>query len=225
MADPTSPTNDSSPPTHPTPPSGMPAVRESRLPRENLDEVRASKTSEAPEILAAVQSLRDDVSGRLTQIENQLEIQGKALFTLGTEVGQHRSQIAELASAQVSSAKAAAAAADIAAHALKTAHSSQDETTKMVQSAMEIQKGAIESAVQNAVDTSTKPLSEAVGEIINELGVEDRVTLGRDVKPNEKRQKPTLQKLDARAARSSIVQIIIALGFIASLLERALSHH
>lgn len=64
--------------------------------------------------------------------------------------------------------------------------------------------------------------SEALGAIVEELGIQDRVELGPTPKPGEKKPKPVLEKLDRRARSSTIVQVIIALGVIASLLKEVL---
>jgi chromosome segregation ATPase len=62
--------------------------------------------------------------------------------------------------------------------------------------------------------------NEGVGAIVNELGLEDRVALGREVKPGEPQPQRALQRLDDRAKRSTIVQALIAIGIILELLAR-----
>lgn len=133
----------------PTPASGIPAA------------VAAGETphlNEATIILRAVEALRGDFEthrGDLTtkfeRLEAKTDAHAGALGNLTNEVAAHRSQLAELATAQVSTAKAASAAAEISAQALAKANSSQDENAKMVQSAMHIQKDAIAAAVTAAV--------------------------------------------------------------------------
>ncbi len=194
----------------------------------------ASTKSEASAILAAVQELRSDFAVRFEQLEAKTDAQGKVLETLTAEVAVHHSQIAELAAAQVRTASASSAAAELAAQALAKINTVHDDTRKMVESAMTIQKGAIANAVKEAVQPvsddvdllkkSTTAQNEALGEMVNQLGIEDRVSLGREVKPGEKRPEPAFEKLEKRARKSTLLQALVAAGVIAEAIARILHH-
>lgn len=154
---------------------------------------------------------------------------------LTTEVAAHGKQLYALGEASVSTARAAAAAAEISAQALAKAGSVQDDARKMIESAMAIQKGSISHEVEAAVkpiaakvdmlETASEQCNEALGAVVEQLGVEDKVSLGREVKPGEAPPQPTLQKIERRARSSTIVQAVIALGMIADVLSRIVWPH
>lgn len=216
----------------PTPVSGMPAAvaaTSAAQPSKRTEEIRAPK-SEASEILAAVHELRDEVTKRFERLETTQGSHGDTLRTLTNQVAENTKHITELTSAQVSVAKSAAVAADLSAQALAKANTSQDDARKMVESAMTIQKGAIASAVTEAVrpiQGDVDKTTEAVSAIVNELGIEDRVQLGREVKPGEKTPTTALKKLESRSKNSQAVQVIVAIGVIVNALYQLLSsgHH
>lgn len=227
--------------TKPTPASGMPAaMAATSAAKPSLDEISAPR-SETGTILLAIAELRTEFIGRFEHLEkttadlkNSTAQHAHALGTLTNQVAEHTKNIADQASAITSIAKSAATAAELSAQALKGVNTAKDDTRKMVESAMAIQKGAIESTVREVVKpilddvdglkTSGAKQTEAVSAIVNELGIEDRVELGRDVKPGEKIT-PAFEKLEKRAKSSTIVQAIIAIGIVAELLSRVLTHH
>lgn len=136
----------------PTPPSGMPAaVAATPVAKPSVDDAGSAPADSTVAILTAFEALRADVTTQVSRIESKTDAQGTALKHLTNEVASHGKQISDLAQAQVSTAKAAAAAAEIAAQSLAKANTSQDENAKMVQSAMLIQKDTIAAAVTTAV--------------------------------------------------------------------------
>jgi hypothetical protein len=201
----------SEPDTRPTPASGTPAAVAATSAATPSSEELAAPKSESPAVLILIQDIQRTVKH------------------LADEVTSHGRQLAELASAQISTAKAASAAAEIAAVALAKANSSQDENAKMVQSAMAIQKGAIETAVREAVQPILKDVerqNEALGAVVDELGIEDRVELGRKMKPGEKPPERALQKIERRAKSSTLVQLVISIAIIVQAIwSIATSHH
>ncbi len=117
---------------------------------EVRDEARAGREDDRAE--------RKIIVDRLDQHEERLAQHGSALTTLGTEVASHTSQLAKLAESQISVARSASIAAELAATALSKVNSSQDETRKMVESAMSIQSTSIAKAV-----------TDALGPVVNEI--------------------------------------------------------
>lgn len=70
-------------------------------------------------------------------------------------------------------------------------------------------------------DTTTAQISEAVGAVVNELGIEDKVSLGRKLGPGEKAD-PKLEKLDKRSGVTLVANVIIAIGMVAQLIQHLL---
>jgi hypothetical protein len=81
----------------------------------------------------------------------KLDAHGAALSTLTAEVARHASQLFQLSEAQVGVAKSSAYAAELAARAMTMASTASDDTRKMVESAMVIQKDAIAGVVREVV--------------------------------------------------------------------------
>lgn len=217
------------PDNKPTPLSGMPAaVAATSAAKPSVEgEISAPKSEGTLVILAALDNVRTEFSARLDRVENEQAKLGGTVKTLINQVAQHDKNIAEQASAITSIAKSAAVAAELSAQALSKVSTAQDEARKMVESAMVIQKGAIEAAVAQAVDPIMKDVvrtTEAIGAVVNELGIEDRVQLGRNVPPGEKTPTTALKKLDTRAKHSSVVQFVIAVGVIVNALWQLLQH-
>ncbi|HVJ94877.1 MAG TPA: hypothetical protein VM580_34075 [Labilithrix sp.] len=217
--------------TKPTPPSGMPAaVAATSVAKPSVDtaEIAAPKSEATIVILAALDGLRGEVSSRFERLETTTAAHGEALKTLANQVSEHTKNIADQSSALTSVAKSAAVAAELSAQALSKVNTAQDEAKKMVESAMAIQKGAIESAVRVAVQPildDVERQNEALGAVVNELGIEDRVELGRKVVPGEKTPETALKKIDKRAKHSTLVQLVIAVGVIVNALWQLIQHH
>jgi uncharacterized coiled-coil protein SlyX len=219
----------------PTPPSGMPAAVITTSPKPLDDEISAPKSEATAVILAALGDVRTEFVMRFERLETTTAAHGKTLVTLSDQVTQNTKNIADQATALTSVAESAAIAAKISAQALSRVGTVQDDTQKMVESAMAIQKGAIATAVKDAVKPLEKQAeqrekkleqsNEALGVVVEQLGVSDRVSLGANSKPGEKQPEPTLEKMEKRAKQSTIVQAIIALGVIAEVLSRVIGHH
>ena len=77
----------------------------------------------------------------------------------------------------------------------------------------------------SSLEGSIARTNEAVGAIVEELGIEDRVELGRQLKPGEAPPVPTLTKLDQRTKSNIWIQVAITLSVIAQIAERILNHH
>lgn len=234
----------------PTPASGMPAavaMKSHAPPPVDDEEIRAPKSVEASAILTAlgemraeIQETRRESNARFTHLENRVaDIAGKT---------EHNTKlIGEQAEALTRVASAAAKAADLALEAKQQVAKSPDETTKLVESAIRIHSSAIAATVDAAVQKAVQPLSakvgalevqdvqresmlkqsnEALGAVVDELGLEDRVELGRTVPPGEKPPERALKKIERRAKNSTLVQLVIAIGIIVSaLLQQFSSHH
>lgn len=140
--------------THPTPVSGMPAaVAATSVARPSTEIPDATET-----LLRAIEEVRDEardrdkrMAERIVQLEATTNIHGGALKRLTDEVTTHGKHLAELTEQQISVSRSAAMAAELAATALSKINSAHDETTKMVTSAMAIQKDAIAAAVVEAI--------------------------------------------------------------------------
>jgi len=193
---------------------------------------------------------RAEVIGRVEKVETRLgrvEERVKGIETQVDDMDRRFSRnAAEQADALTKVASAAAKAADIALQAKQDAHSADANARTIVESGLRIHSAAIAVTVDQAVHNAMKPLAdevsklkdvdkerseahretnEAVGAIVEEFGIEDRVKLGRNVKPGDPKPQRMLAKLDRRAKSSTIVQVFLALGVIASVIERALQHH
>lgn len=134
-----------------------------------------SGTATADVILVALGGLRDEVrqtreesaqrgketAARLEKLEETASFHAQSLKRLTDEVTAHGKQISGIVDAQTSTARAASLAAELSAQAHAKVNAVHDETRKMVESAMEIQRGAITSAVGEAV----KPLADDIAAI------------------------------------------------------------
>lgn len=199
---------------------------------DDTGEIRAPKGEATMVILAAIEDLRSDVDARFTTVDSRLTNiertqggQGSTLQTLTNQVADHTIQLGKLADAQISTARAASSAAEMAAQALARSNTAQDDNRKMVEGAMAIQRGAIASAVAEAVKPMKADIdrqNEALGAVVNELGLEGQVALGREVKPGEPAPRRPLVTLEQRAKNSQLVQLVIAIGTIATALYQLL---
>jgi ABC-type transporter Mla subunit MlaD len=218
--------------TRPTPPSGIPAaVSAGSTAQPSVEEITAPKSEATMVILAALDGVRTEFVGRMERLETTTAAHGDALKTLADQVNANTKNISEQATAITNVAKSAAVAAELSAQALAKVSTAQDDARKMVESAMAIQKGSIALAVTEAIQpvlndveslkASNGPLNEALGEIVNELGIEDRVALGREVKPGEKKPERTLRTLNKQ---TKIVQVLVAAGMIAEAVIQILKH-
>ncbi len=141
-------------PTHPTPISGMPAqVAATSIARPSLGagEISAPKSEATIAILTAVNDLRSEVTRRFEAVETRQDQQATTLQRLANEVTENAKNMAEQAAALTRVSSSAAVASELAAKAMARSSSAQDDTQKMVESAMTIQKGAIAAAVTEAL--------------------------------------------------------------------------
>ena len=203
-------------------------------------------------IRAEVQQTRDEArerdkahEARFTRLESQIaDVAGK---TDG-----NTKLIGEQAEAITRVASAAAKAADLALEAKQATSRAPAEMQQLVESALRIHGAAAAASIAATVDESVQraiqPLAqkvgqieqreeerdkqialsnEALGAVVDELGIEDRVELGRKAVPGEKKQERALKKLDTRAKHSTVVQFVIAVGVIVNALYQLLSsgHH
>lgn len=187
------------------------------------DDAQAPKGEATRAILAAIDRLRADVDTRLERVEQKVGSHDETLRTITNQVSDNTKQIAQQAEAITSVSKAAAIAAEISAQALARVNTAQDDARKMIESAMSIQTGAIAGAVRQAVEPieeKARRQNEAIGAVIDELGLEDRVELGRKMKPGEAPPERALQQIDKRTKQARIVQLVLALGMIAEVVLR-----
>lgn len=221
---------------HPTPATGIDAV----IPTESKSPPPDESTTT---LLRAIEEVRDEArdrdkrtDARLEKLEGKASAQATTLSHLGSEVSKLASQHAELATAQVSVAKAAGIASELAAQAMSRVSTSQDDTRKMVESAMIIQKGVISaemaqavSPIAKAVDDLTKrdasakteraKTNEAMGAVLDELGIGDLAELGQNTKPGEK---PPERSLKQTSKRSWLAALSGTLAFLTVAIELAL---
>lgn len=107
--------------------------------------------------------------------------------------------------------------------ALEEAAVARKQETEAVMAHMTKLEHALNSAGERR-DGEIAKVTEAMSAVVDELGIEDRVELGRTLPKGEK-AKPRLQQIDSlerRAKSNQIVQIIIAIGFIAELISSVL---
>lgn len=239
--------------THPTPPSGTPVQRPttfSTRPTIKQEEISAPRSSDSA-ILQTLYRIEDKFDRKFEEQTATNQELRSAYRTIANEVSELKAGHTEMHKALVDTSAAAATAAKMALDALKINSSAQDETQKMVESAMRIQKGAISAEVKSAlgpieveleslktagaertvevkkiVDTQAS-IVEAQSAIVNELGIEDQVKLGRTVGPNEKLPPPTLRRMDRNAKWAAASAAATTGGLLIKLLIDLLasSHH
>lgn len=219
----------SGPDTHPTPALGMAAVTATSEAKPS-DPGEASKplsSDPTEKLLAAIEEVRDEAREREQRTDDRIARVERQLVEVTIKTDGNTKLIGEQAEAITRVASAAAKAADMALDAKQQVARAPDETTKLVESALRIHGASIAFTVDAAVKTAVSPIredvdslktdgekqSEAVGAIINELGLEDRVELGREVKPGEKKPTRTLQKM-ARENKAGTGAALVTLGIL-----------
>lgn len=176
---------------------------------------------------------------RFERIESAIVVIQAGLEDVRDETKQNTKNLGEQADALTRVASAAAKAADIGLQAKQVAGEASAQATQIVESAIRIHGASISVTVNDAVKNAVEPLkkdiedirtrdterekmmkqsNEAVGAIVDELGLADRVELGRDVRPGDKKSEPALQKIEKRAKHSTLVQLIVAIGVIVELI-------
>jgi len=172
--------------------------------------------------LASIEQLRGEIHPRIDKLEKRLEDVDRR------QTAQHLEQTKSLAAV----AQAAATAANLALEAKQKAVETEASVQLMVESALKIHSKGLAVMVDASVQRALKPIAnqvvntnEALGAIVDELGIEGQVQLGRDVKPGEKPPEPALQKMEKRAKHNQLVQAVIATGVIVEALVRIFHPH
>lgn len=191
--------------------------------------------SEAQEILVKLDGLKTDLTLQIGDLaarhEHRLESIEKKQDAFEKETAKRFHDATDLISKV---AGAATNAADVALKAQRTASETQSQAQAMIESALRMQSVGLAAMVDTAVKNSFEPIAaqvqklaehdeaqskdisksnEALGAVVNELGIEDKVELGREVHPGEKRPQRTLRKIDRR------ITLVSVLGSVAIILE------
>jgi hypothetical protein len=214
------------------------------------DEIRAPRSELSGDltarVLSTIEQVRDEGRERDKRIEARFaHLEGRLDEVVG-KTDANTKNIGEQAGALTRVASAAAKAADLALEAKQAVAKAPDDTTKLVESAIRIHSLAIAQTVDAAVKSAVEPLAskvatieqreedrdkmhertnQALGAVVDELGIEDKVELGREVKPGEEPPQPALKKLEKRAKSNTLVQFVIAVGVIVNALYQLLTTH
>lgn len=181
-----------------------------------MSDTRPPEVDSTAVILAAISALRDQVGSLRTDMDDQI---GSLRRELRDTDQRLTGQIGEQAGALTQVAKAAATAANMALEAKQTANESQGHARSMIESAIRIHNSSISSTVDAAVKKAVGKTNEAIGAIVDELGIEDRVELGRLVKPGEPKPVRTLTKVSRESKAAALGG---ALAFVITAIEIAI---
>ena len=178
----------------------------------------------AEKLLAAIEEVRDEARERDKRVEARFSHLESQLADVVSKTDGNTKLIGEQAEAITRVASAAAKAADLGLEAKQQAARAPDDTSKMIESAMRIHRSSIADTVDIAVREAVQPISEkvdtqneAVGAIVDELGLEDRVELGREVKPGEKPPVRTLKKMARENKTGTAAALLTFLAVVVKL--------
>lgn len=186
-----------------------------------LDEIRAGR-EESTAILDAIGRLETEIHATRRESNARFSHLERRLDEVVSKTETNTRHIAEQADALTRVASAAAKAADLALEAKQQSARTPDDVAKLVESAMRIHEGSFGRAVDRAVETAIGPvvadvdaLKRSTSAIVTELGIQNA----------DENKITTLGKLEMRAKRSTIVQLIIALAAIVGALAQLVQHH
>lgn len=209
-----------------TPASGTPAIL--------VEASRRSPPGDTASILQAIEKLGDRMDAyerkneqRLDSLEKNTE---RRFDGLERELAQHKVEEAE---ARTRTASAAAKACETSYEALRQASTAKADVQSIVESALRIYGSSIGSIVDGAVKKAIEPVTgkvdeletgqtdcnEALGEIVKELGLQDRVKLGPVVNPDDK---PPVRLLPSVNQNTKIAAVGGGLAFGAAAIELAI---
>jgi hypothetical protein len=189
------------------------------------------------EIEAKVDALRsefDPLVMRVVDVEKTLQ----RLPVVEEKVGSLDLQVAAFASALTACAQAAANAANTALDAKQSQVAFRDEVTKMIASALSIQKGTIESTIASAVTGAVTAALEPVRGEVDSLKKNDAaqngamVVVARALGVEKQLDKDLVSATPVEPGASSgtlkhsrIVQSIIAIGLLAKVIYDFVAPH
>lgn len=228
----------------PTPPSGMPTASLLDRATPHGDEISASKSDATVAILAAIEGLRKETQATVGALRDDVDRRFEALEREARdESAQTARRFAEQADAITSIAKACATAANMALEAKRETGEIKEDSRRMIESAFQIHRSSIVTVVESSVKSAISPIAgaveelakreeaasseraktnEAVGAIVNEIGLEDQVQLGSDVRPNDPAPKRLLKTTarDSKAAAygSALAFVVIVIEIAVKLL-------
>lgn len=216
-------------------------------------DISAPKSERTIAILAAISDLsaegrahREETRARFGNLETSVRKLNDRVDEHSQNEQRTRSALAEQAESLSRVAGAAAKACDLALEAKKEASEASANTKTVVESALRIHGSSIAVIVDNAVKQAVEPIkadvvniketgeeralaqketNEAVGAIVNELGLEDRVALGRDVKPGEPRPIPTLPKMSRETKVAALAGVFVVVVEAVQLAMKMLGMH
>lgn len=221
-----------------TPPAGTPIPITLADPMDRLFAAIENVQQEVHATRAESRMRGEETAHRLDKLDKRLDGLEGADKTLTTEFQRLRRQVDELdrrtgtLERDVQRVGDRSDATSRALEASQAAHASEmkglivhvEKATKTLND-----RGEAIGEMKTEVDSlkaSSDATTEALGAIVEELGIEDRVKLGKTPRPGEKPE-PALAKIEKRAQNlevrvksSTIVQAIIALGVIAGLLKQ-----
>lgn len=221
-------------------PSGPSIRRDTQESRS--EDISIPKSEATLAILASIDGLRTDVTNRQDRFEGRIEKRvddvGYRVEEVERLVGalDHRveEQHLEHMKSFAEVARAAASAANLALEAKQQASEATANVQSMIESALAIHgqglAGMVDAAVTRAVEpiaeqvqkltdldeTRSKDINktnEALGAVVNELGIEDKAELGREVHPGDPKPRRTLRRIDRR------LTLVSVLGSIAIIFE------
>lgn len=174
-----------------------------------------SVVGEVESLKKAIEEIRVDghrVDGVVQEHGAEIANLKNQLLSLSTQVGQLRTEMLE----------------DRSAFRRAFAESTEARKSEMqaIENHMRLLEGALNTSNERGErrDSEMAKVAEAVGAVVEELGIAHRVELGRTSK-GDPAPIPKLEAVDKRSKNAQVIQAVIAIGVLADTLVNVIKHY